>query len=62
MNHEQSFHNCRYFGKPECEHGDYEFLMKHLINLMDNNIYNKYLADKVNELQCNYCEVFTHHQ
>ena len=62
MNQEKTFYNCRYFRKPECEHSDDESLMKWLIIHLDKKIDNKYLADKVNELQCNYCEVFTHHQ
>ena len=62
MNQEKTLYNCRYFRKPEYKHSDDEFLMKQLINLMDNNIYNKYLADKINEFQCTYCEVFKHRQ
>ncbi len=58
MVQEKTFYNCRYFGKPECRHSDDEFLMKRLINLMDNNKYAKDLADTVNELRCDYCEVF----
>ena len=58
MNQEKTFYNCRYFGKPKCRHSNDEFLMKRLINLMDNNKYAEDLADAVNELRCDYCKVF----
>ncbi len=62
MNQEKTVYNCRYFGKTECRHSDDEFLMKQLINLMEIDDYDKYLATKVNELRCDYCEVFKHRQ
>ena len=64
MNQEQekTFDRCRYFRKPKCEYSDDEDLMKRLINLMDNDKYDKPLANKVNELRCNYCKVFEHRQ
>ncbi len=49
MNQEKTFYNCRYFGKTECRHSDDEFLMKRLINLMDNNKYAKHLANSILE-------------
>jgi len=58
MVQEKTFYSCRYFGKHECRHSDDEFLMKQLINLMEIDDYDKYLATKVNELRCDYCEVF----
>ena len=58
MNQEQTFYSCRYFGTPECEYSEDEFLMKQLVNLMNNNKYDDRLADTVNELRCGYCEVF----
>ncbi len=62
MNQEKTFNNCRYFGKPECEHSDDEFLMKQFINLMENDKYDKLLANFVNKSRCNYCKVFKHKQ
>ena len=62
MNKEKTFYNCRYFRKPECKHSDDEFLMKQLINSMENNEYDKLLANFVNKSRCNHCEVFKHRQ
>ncbi len=64
MNQEQekTFYKCRHFRKSECKYGDDEYLMKRLINLMENDKFDKHLANKVNELQCNYCKVFKHRQ
>ena len=62
MNQEKTFYNCSYFRKPECKHIDDEFLMKQLINFVENNKYDKLLANFVNESRCNYCEVFKHRQ
>ncbi len=59
---EKTFDKCGNFRKPECKHSDDEYLMKRLINLMENNEYDKLLANKVNELRCNYCKVFKHRQ
>jgi hypothetical protein len=58
----QTFDKCIYFRKPECRHSDDEYLMKRLINLMENDDYDERLANEVNELQCYYCEVFEHRQ
>jgi hypothetical protein len=62
MVQEKAFSNCRYFRMPECKHSDDEFLMKQLINSMENNKYNILLANYVNESRCNYCKVFKHRQ
>jgi len=58
----KTFSNCRYFRMPECKHIDDEFLMKQLINSMENNKYDILLANYVNESRCNYCKVFKHRQ
>ncbi len=62
MNQEKTFDKCTYFRNPECKHIDDEFLMKQLINFMENNKYDKLLANHVNGSRCNYCEVFKHRQ
>ncbi len=61
MSQEKTFDKCKYFRKTKCKYRDDE-LMKQLINLMEIDYYDKYLANKINELQCHYCKVFKHRQ
>lgn len=51
------FTKCKHFRKHECEYRN-DKLMTKLINLMENDEYDKYLANQVSELRCDYCEAF----